>query len=65
MSSKPHNIANLFGLVSTGVDRLYGFADTKAYKLDRNGGRITLRDFTRSGVLQGINGAAYNGNFQS
>jgi hypothetical protein len=65
ISRKLHGIANMFGLVSTGIGRLYGFADTVAYKLDQNGPSTMLWDFTRSGVLQGINGAAYNGNFQS
>jgi hypothetical protein len=64
ISRKLHGIANMFGLVSTGTGRLYGFADTVAYKLDQNGRSTVLWDFTRSGVLQGINGAAYNGNFQ-
>jgi hypothetical protein len=65
ISHKRHGIVNLFGLVSTGTGRLYGFADSVAYKLDQQGRATVLWDFTRSGVLRGIYGAAYNGNFQS
>ena len=65
ISSKLHNIANLFGLVSTGTNRLYGFADTQAYLLNEDtGGKTPLFQFAGRGLAQ-IYGAAFNGNFQS
>ncbi|MFO1073225.1 MAG: hypothetical protein U1E17_11260 [Geminicoccaceae bacterium] len=65
ISSKLHNIANLFGLVSTGTNRLYGFADTQAYLLNEDtGGKTLLFQFAGRGLAQ-IYGAAFNGNFQS
>ena len=36
LSSKTHNIVDLFGLASTGTNKLYGFAGTKAYKLNED-----------------------------
>lgn len=64
LSSKTHGITDLFGLVSTGTNKLYGFAGTKAYKLNEdNGGKTQLFSFAGKG-LQQIYGAAYKGNFQ-
>jgi hypothetical protein len=66
LSSKTHGIADLFGLVSTGRNGLYGFAGTKAYRLNGKTGKYKeLFDFTKGGLLRRINGAAYNGNFRS
>lgn len=64
LSSKTHGITDLFGLVSTGTDKLYGFAATNAYKLNEdNGAKTLLFSFSGKG-LQQIYGAAFNGNFQ-
>lgn len=65
ISSKVHNIANLFGLVSTGTNRLYGFAATQAYLLNEDTGGKTLLFQLGGTGLSSIYGAAYNGNFQS
>ena len=65
LANKLHNIVDLFGLVSTGTNKLYGFAGTKAYKLNEDtGAKTQLFDFKNKG-LQQIFGAAFNGNFQS
>jgi hypothetical protein len=64
LSSKTHGITDLFGLVSTGTNKLYGFAATSAYKLNEDtGGKTLLFNFAGKG-LQQIYGAACNGNFQ-
>lgn len=64
LSTKSHGITDLFGLVSTGTNKLYGFAGTKAYKLNEDtGGKTQLFSFAGKG-LQQIFGATYNGNFQ-
>lgn len=64
LGSKTHNITDLFGLVSTGTNLLYGFAGTTAYRLNEDtGGKTVLFNFANKG-LQQTYGAAYNGNFQ-
>ena len=64
LGTKSHGITDLFGLVSTGTNKLYGFAGTSAYRLNEDtGGRTLLFNFSGKG-LQQIYGAAYNGNFQ-
>jgi hypothetical protein len=64
LSSKLHNITDLFGLVSTGTNKLYGFAGTKVYLMNEDtGGSKALFDFAGKGM--GLTqGAAFNGNFQ-
>ena len=69
ITRKPHGIVDLFGLVSTGVDKLYGFAFTKAYRFVENadgptGQSVLLFDFANKGLTK-IFGASFNGNFQS
>ena len=68
VSVKATDVVNLFGLVSTGTGKLYGFANTALYKLNPAAttvaGRATLiKDFAATGIGN-IYGAAYNGNFQ-
>jgi hypothetical protein len=69
VSAKTYSLNDMFGLVSTGTDKLYGFAGTNAYRLLENatgptGGKTLLFGFSGKG-LQQIYGAAYNGNFQN
>jgi len=68
LSVRLHNITDMFGLVSLGVNQLYGFAGTKMYLFTENAGGPTgatmVRfDFTGRGLVR-INGASFNGNFQ-
>jgi outer membrane protein assembly factor BamB len=69
ISSKPYAINDMYGLISTGRDKLYGFSETRAYRFTENaqgptGGKVLLFNFAGRG-LQATNGAAFNGNFQN
>lgn len=67
ISTKAHGINDMFGLVSTATNRLYGVAGTKVYLFAENAagptGAVSLaRDFTGRGLGPTF-GAAFNGNF--
>lgn len=67
LSTRLHNVRDMFGLVSTATNRLYGVAGTKIYLFAENaagptGAVSVARDFTGRG-LGATFGAAFNGNF--
>lgn len=57
-------ITNLYGLISLGTDKLWGFSGTRAFTLNDATGAPTLRFNFQGKGLTAISGAAYNGNFQ-
>ena len=62
-----YNIADMWGLVSTGTNKLYGFAVNKAYKFTENaqgptGATTVVFNFANKGLSKTA-GASFNGNF--
>ena len=62
-----YNIADMWGLISTGTNKLYGFAFNKAYKFTENaqgpnGATTVVFNFANKGLAKTA-GASFNGSF--
>jgi Homeodomain-like domain len=60
-----HGVRELYGLVSLGEDRLYGFSQNNRYQIDNETGQATFLYSYGLSSFGPVFGAAYYGNFQT